>query len=185
MFNLGGMGRRYDADGVAFDGAGCPNGSDRCLALFCSGIHCADSRHCQGALPTVLRATSIFHRGHPTRNVEPDRLHRYHDQQLAKWAMRYLWYIAQTLFIGWFTWAVLQRHPEMTAGELSIQLFISICLCAFLTACLTRLWDWLTVRRQPAPVARAPEDEVLPPAPSHRLPPLSRADGTLEARPDR
>lgn len=60
--------------------------------------------------------------------------------------MKIIWYAAQTLFIGWFTYGVWQRHPDMTAGQLSIQLFISVCLCAFLTACLTRLWDWV-VRR--------------------------------------
>lgn len=60
--------------------------------------------------------------------------------------MKIIWYIAQALFIGWLTYGVWQRHPEMPPGELFIQFLISVAVCAFLTACITQSWDW-TVRR--------------------------------------
>lgn len=60
--------------------------------------------------------------------------------------MKNLWYIAQALFIGWFTFAYWQRHPSSTALELFIMVGMWVALCAFLTACLTHLWDW-SVRR--------------------------------------
>ena len=51
--------------------------------------------------------------------------------------MRWLWYVAQTLFIGWW---VYQAHLD---GENVVLIFLlAVVLCAFLTACLTRLWDW-------------------------------------------
>lgn len=60
--------------------------------------------------------------------------------------MKVLWYVAQAAFIGWFTYGVWAQNPGMTPGQIMIQFGISVCLCAFLTACLTRLWDW-SVRR--------------------------------------
>jgi hypothetical protein len=60
--------------------------------------------------------------------------------------MRYLWYLAQAAFIGWFTYGVWAENPTMTPGQIVIQFGISDCLCAFLTACLTRLWDWSVSR---------------------------------------
>lgn len=65
---------------------------------------------------------------------------------LKKPQVRILWYIAQTAFIGWFLFGVWERNPTMTAGQIGIQFMVATVLCAFLTACLTRLWDW-TVRR--------------------------------------
>lgn len=56
--------------------------------------------------------------------------------------MRWLWYAAQTLFIGWMTYVVWQKDPTMPPGHLLITFGLWVCLCAFLTACLTRLWDW-------------------------------------------
>lgn len=60
--------------------------------------------------------------------------------------MRILWYVAQTLFIGWFAYAYWARYPNSTTLELMLMIGMWIALCAFLTACLTRLWDWI-VRR--------------------------------------
>lgn len=57
-----------------------------------------------------------------------------------------LWYVIQALFIGWFAHGMWQSKPGATAGELAVAIFIAVCLCAFLTACLTHLWDW-TIRR--------------------------------------
>lgn len=94
--------------------------------------------------------------------------------------MKYLWYIAQTLFIGWW---VYQAHLD--GQNVGLIFVLAVALCAFLTACLTRLWDWLTVRRRPAPAAPAREAEVLPPVPSRRLTPLSRAAETPATRSDR
>lgn len=60
--------------------------------------------------------------------------------------MKFIWYAAQTLFIGWFTYAYWQRHPNSSPAELALMFGMWVVLCAFLTACLTRLWDWV-VRR--------------------------------------
>lgn len=60
--------------------------------------------------------------------------------------MRPLWYVAQALFIGWLVYGVWTTKPEIKAGELAILIGIAVILCAFLTACLTHLWDW-TARR--------------------------------------
>jgi hypothetical protein len=60
--------------------------------------------------------------------------------------MKYLWYIAQTLFIGWFTFTYWERHPNSSSTELLLMFGMWVVLCAFLTACLTRLWDWV-IRR--------------------------------------
>lgn len=60
--------------------------------------------------------------------------------------MRYLWYIAQALFIGWLAHGVWDSNPNMKPGELVVILGIAIALCAFLTACITQSWDW-AVRR--------------------------------------
>lgn len=60
--------------------------------------------------------------------------------------MRILWYIAQALFIGWFAHGMWKSKPGATAGELAVAIFIAVCLCAFLTACLTHLWDWAARR---------------------------------------
>ena len=60
--------------------------------------------------------------------------------------MKWLWYIAQALFIGWLVHGVWISRPGTTAGELAVLVGIAIALCAFLTACLTHLWDW-AVRR--------------------------------------
>lgn len=63
--------------------------------------------------------------------------------------MKWIWYIAQTLFIGWFTYAYWQRHPDSSPTELLLMFGMWIVLCAFLTACLTRLWDWIVRRLRP------------------------------------
>ena len=60
--------------------------------------------------------------------------------------MKVLWYVAQAAFIGWLTYGVATTPPAKSPGEIVILLLIAVCLCAFLTACLTRLWDW-SVRR--------------------------------------
>lgn len=60
--------------------------------------------------------------------------------------MRWLWYIAQALFIGWFAFAYWQKHPQSSPTELLIMFLMWVALCAFLTACITQLWDW-TIRR--------------------------------------
>lgn len=56
--------------------------------------------------------------------------------------MKWIWYIAQSSFIGWLMYAYWSSDPMMPAGKLSAMLIIAICLCAFLTACITQSWDW-------------------------------------------
>lgn len=55
--------------------------------------------------------------------------------------MRYLWYLAQAAFIAWLTHGVATTHPAKSLGEVIIIFVIAVSLCAFLTACLTQLWD--------------------------------------------
>lgn len=56
--------------------------------------------------------------------------------------MKLIWYVAQALFIGWLVYGVWQSRPNISAGEIAVLAGIAVCLCAFLTACLTHLWDW-------------------------------------------
>lgn len=60
--------------------------------------------------------------------------------------MRFFWYLAQSAFIAWLTYGVATTHPAKSPGEVMIVFVIAVSLCAFLTACLTQLWDWC-VRR--------------------------------------
>lgn len=60
--------------------------------------------------------------------------------------MRYFWYLAQVAFIVWLTHGIATTHPAKSPGEIIISFVIAVTLCAFLTACLTHLWDWC-VRR--------------------------------------
>ena len=98
--------------------------------------------------------------------------------------MKWLWYIAQALFIGWW---VYQAHID--GQNIGMIFVLAVALCAFITACITQTWDWFvrkfTFPRRPSPAEQSPAVEVLPPAPSHSHSLPSRGFGTLEARSDR
>lgn len=53
-------------------------------------------------------------------------------------------FMVQAMFIGWW---VYQAHFD--GQNVVVVFFIAVVLCAFLTACLTRLWDWGVQRLRP------------------------------------
>lgn len=61
--------------------------------------------------------------------------------------MKSLWYLAQSAFIGWLPYAYWRDDPMASAGKLGVMIFLAICICAFMTACITRLWDYLRTDR--------------------------------------
>lgn len=56
--------------------------------------------------------------------------------------MKWIWYVAQAAFIAWWVFITIDSKPNASPGDVIITTGIAICLCAFLTACLTQLWDW-------------------------------------------
>jgi len=66
---------------------------------------------------------------------------------------RFLWMVVQAAVIIGLTWDVHLSKPD---EPIAVYFILSAILVAFLTACLTRLWDWLF-----APGARASRAVIL------------------------